>query len=255
MGAIDGKHIVVQAPANSGATFYNYKGTHSIVLLAVCDANYCFTLIDVGNAGKQSDGGVLNNSAFGKAMENQQLFLPEDSSVEGIPCPVPYFFVGDAAFPLKTCMLRPYPGRFLVEDKRVFNYHLSRARRTIENTFGIMTSNFRIFRRPIVGNPDKVTLITKAACCLHNYLKISEASNPLSRRPYCPPGYVDNEDQGGNVHLGEWRSVSAEGIQDITRVGSNSYSRSAAELRDFFKEYFMSSTGSLPWQLNHIRST
>ena len=119
VGAIDGNHIVEQAPANSGSTFYNYKGTHNIVLLAVCDANCCFTLIDIGNAGKQSDGGVLNNSAFGKAMENQQLFLPEDSSVEGIPCPVPYLFVGVAAFPLKTCMLRPYPGRFLVEDKRV----------------------------------------------------------------------------------------------------------------------------------------
>ena len=99
VGAIDGKHIVVQAPANSGSTFYNYKGTHSIV--AVCDANYCFTLIDVGNAGKQSDGGVLNNSAFGKAMENQQLFLPEDSSVEGIPCPVPYFLLETQLFPLK----------------------------------------------------------------------------------------------------------------------------------------------------------
>ena len=255
VGAIDGKHVVMQAPARSGSTYFNYKSTHSIVLLAICDADYCFTLIDVGDAGRHSDGGVLNNSVFGQAMEKGELSLPEDSIIPGICVPVPYLFVGDTAFPLKTYMFRPYPGRFLPENKSIFNYRLSRARRTIENTFGIMVLKFRIFRRPIISNPDKVTCITKAVCCLHNYLKISEASSPSSSRHYCPPGYIDREDVNGNIIPGDWRLVDNDGgMTNIARLGSNTYSRSAAELRDDFMNYFASPLGSVVWQLQHVHS-
>ena len=255
VGAIDGKHVVMQAPACSGSTFYNYKGTHSIVLMAVCDAHYCFTLVDIGDAGRHSDGGVFSNSAFGQAMEAGELSLPNMDNVSGIASPIPYFFVGDAAFPLKTYMLRPYPGRYLPDNKRIFNYRLSRARRIIENTFGIMATKFRIFRRAIIANPEKVTKITKAACSLHNYLKISEACNATSNRPYCPPGYADHEGGDGNLIPGDWRLEAANGIRDICRVGSNTYSHSAANLRDTLMSYFTSSDGAVPWQIHHVRSS
>ena len=255
VGALDGKHVVMQAPARSGSTFYNYKGTHSIVLMAMCDSHYCFTLVDIGDAGRHSDGGVFSNSAFGQAMDEGKLSIPCTDEVSGIASPIPYFFVGDAAFPLKTYMLRPYPGRNLPESKWIFNYRLSRAPRTIENTFSIMTTIFRIFRRPMIANPDKVTRITKAVCCLHNYLKVSEASNAPSNRPYCPPGYIDHEDAEGNTISGDWRRGAADGISNISHVGSNAYSRSAAELRDTMMNYFMSPSGAVPWQISHVRST
>ena len=108
LGAIDGKHVVIQAPPSAGSMYYNYKQTHNIVLLAVCDAQYCFTLVDIGDYGRHSDGGVLSHSNFGRAMQNSVLSIPEPNSLPGTSTTMPYTFVGDAAFPLKTYMLRPY---------------------------------------------------------------------------------------------------------------------------------------------------
>ena len=55
---------------------FNYKKTFRIVLMVVCDADYQFTLVDVGDAGRQSDVGVYRNSKLGFAIDNQLLGFP-----------------------------------------------------------------------------------------------------------------------------------------------------------------------------------
>ena len=64
IGAIDGKHVLMQAPANSGSAYFNYKKTFSIVLMAVCNAKHQFTLVDIGDIGRQRDGSVYGSSYF-----------------------------------------------------------------------------------------------------------------------------------------------------------------------------------------------
>ena len=150
--------------------------------MAVCDAKYRFLIIDIGDSGSHSDGGVFANTAFGKALNKNLISLPQPSPLENEidSEAVPYCFVGDEAFPLKIILMRPYPGQQLPLDKRIYNYRLSRARRVIENTFGIVSARWRIFRRPIISSVENAVLFTKTACLLHNFLQDNCSDT------YCP---------------------------------------------------------------------
>jgi hypothetical protein len=60
IGAIGGKHVKVQAPPNSDSKFFNYKHSFSVVLLALVNVLYTFTVVDIGSYGRNSDGGILH---------------------------------------------------------------------------------------------------------------------------------------------------------------------------------------------------
>ncbi|GFQ89177.1 DDE Tnp4 domain-containing protein [Trichonephila clavata] len=204
LGAIDGKHVLMQAPPKSGSRFHNYKGTFSIILLACVDANYKFVLVDIGAEGHNSDGGVFKNSIFGQSLEKGTLDLPCPVEIPGTTKMLPFLFIGDEAFPLKSNLMRPYPGVALSKDKAIFNYCLSRARRCVENAFGIMASRFRIFRKPLVSSFETSTFTVAAAVCLHNFIKSAEEEVPSCERRYCPLDFADNMSPDGYINDGRW---------------------------------------------------
>ncbi|KAM4052977.1 putative nuclease HARBI1 isoform 2-T2 [Anomaloglossus baeobatrachus] len=196
-GALDGKHIRITQPPNSGSYFYNYKGYFSIILMALVNANYEFITVDVGMNGRVSDGGLLEHTVFGQRLARSELPLPPNSVNCGN---MNFVFVGDEAFPLQTHLLRPYPQSSLTPSRRVYNYRLSRARRVVENAFGIMSSRFRVFSKPINLKLASIDSVVLACCVLHNFLRKRDAET------YMPPGYVDTDESGnGDVVPGAWR--------------------------------------------------
>ena len=167
--------------------------------------------------------------------------------------PLPYFLVGDEIFPLKTCLLRPYPGSTLTEKKSVYNYRHSRARRVIENSFGILVSQWRIFNTPIHAKLKNVEKVVLAAMALHNYLRQTDNAS------YCLQGYIDSDRAMGDIvpeHLRNEVSASTnDGIANVPGLRGSRRSEDALLMRNSLMEYTNSDLGSLSWQLDYVRRT
>ena len=195
--------------------------------------NYQFICIDIGSYGKNSDGGIFAHSKLGKALSDNLLNLPPDAPIEGAEQlgPVPYVVVGDEAFPLQKHVMRPFPGRGCPPDQQAYNMRLSRARRIVENAFGILAARWRVFHSKIAAQPDLARSIVKATVCLHNMLQRSSTPAEVTR--------LVRETQ-------ETRSM--ENLQGA----GNRASKDAAHIQNLFKEYFVD-IAPLPWQDAHIK--
>lgn len=238
LGAVDGKHIRMQAPSKSGTEFYNYKNFFSLILLATCDADYKFTLVDIGASGSESDGGVLKDSAFGRALDNKTIQLPKDGYIINTNVKVPFCFLADEAFPLNSYIMRPFPGKGLSEKQLVFNYRLSRARRTIENAFGILASRWRVLKGCIIAEAHTVKIITGATVCLHNFIMTEEGRYPISKRLYATEKYISN--------------LTDDQLKKVGKMGSNNAATKYKAVRNMFVDYFMSPEGLMEHQLEYI---
>ncbi|RVE67428.1 hypothetical protein OJAV_G00102880 [Oryzias javanicus] len=226
-GAVDGKHIILKVPPNLGSQLHNYKGPFSIVLLAVVDAFGRFRLIDVGDYGRTSDGGILANSTFGQALRCGKLNLPPDCPLPGAEHrgPLPHVFVADEAFPLRRNMMRPFPGRGLTRERRIFNYRLSQPRLVVEDAFGLLFAQWRLFQRLVDVRPEVLEKFVKTTCLLHNFIRsfASEASE------------------------GETVVTPEDPLRGLGRLAANNFSREAFTVRETFMAHF-TAEGAVTWQ-------
>lgn len=227
LGAVDGKHIRLIKPKGSASLYFNYKSYFSINLMAVADANYRFVYVDVGSYGKDADSTIFENCSLWRGIENETLHIPPSEEIPGIDISMPYAFIGDDAFPLSKHLLKPYAGKSLAVNKRIFNYRLSRARRFVECTFGILANKWRIFHRPIDVDVDFAVDIVKCCCVLHNYVRERDG--------------FEFED-----------TLTVEGFEDIPNNDNNPVNRTINRYRESLTAYFVSEDGRVPWQNEKI---
>ena len=121
LGGVDGRHIVLQQPKSFGSHYRNYKGTDSIILLAMVGPEYEFLFVDVRMNVRNSDGGKLVSVLFEEWFREKTLNFPDSTPLPGRNYPLPYVCTGDDAYPLTVYMMKPYPQKNLSLEKCMFN--------------------------------------------------------------------------------------------------------------------------------------
>lgn len=60
-----------------------------MILIAICDFDYCFRIIDIGSYGKESDCNVFKSSVFGKKLYSDKVNFPSERCLprddDGVP--------------------------------------------------------------------------------------------------------------------------------------------------------------------------
>lgn len=115
---------------------------------------------------------MLSNSEIYNRGCNGDLFDPNiKETILGIDiAPV---ILGDPAYPLLDWLIKAYPENQNTPNwQRHFNYRLSRARMTVEDTFGRWKGRFRRVLKRVDMAVDSTCYLVVASCILHNICEL-----------------------------------------------------------------------------------
>lgn len=170
MGALDGCHIDVCARKENSTDYPNYKGWHSVIILAVVYHTYTFLYANVGSSGRNHDASVFHRSRLPKVLAGSRCWLEAGSQkIKGSlrMCAL-------ALFSLPTRLsLCNQPYRNLTHTLALV-VHRRRCSTTVcqvpdiwTNAFGRLKARFRVLYHLECDN-DNVNRIMRACCVLHN---------------------------------------------------------------------------------------
>jgi hypothetical protein len=167
-----GENCRIRRPSRAGLLSYKYKQYHSLVPLAIADADYTFISIDVDAYGREIDSPVLRNSAFGKPLSKNYVSVINVSGGElkfrDWDSPTPLVITADEASPLRHNLMKPYPRLELLYKQNIL---LSTTRRVVVCSFGLLTEIFTAHQKFMEVTVEKAELTIISVCVLHNKRK------------------------------------------------------------------------------------
>lgn len=198
----------------------------------MCDAYHRYINVSIGAQGSCSDGGVFKKSSLGESLNSDRFQTMAPSKLPNSHRCLPHFLIGDNAYALKSWMMVPFSDRCKAakndeeaRKRRIFNYRHSRARRSIESTFGILSSKFRCLRNTLELQPEKVDLIVCACCLLHNIIINLEGTQYTSK---------DIDDFVEEYRKRRWEEEYTAAEQQQQRNASKEAKKVRIELMEYF---------------------
>ena len=101
--------------------------------------------------------------------------------------------------------MKPFSNCNLEHEECIFNYRLSRARRIMENAFGILANQFQCVLMTLQQEPETVDSIVLACCCFHNLMQMQHTALQNAA--------LDQEDDNHQLNPGAWRDQA--NLQDM----------------------------------------
>ncbi len=141
VGAIDGMHIQIARPPDRyfPQDYFSNRTkrfTMNCQITAVQDLR--FLSVDVGHPGKDHDARVFRAS---------DLWFESSERVESLFASPNFHIVGDAAYPIKSYLLKPYQDTgHLTPGQRAFNHRLSSVRVVSKRAIGHWKGRFKCLR-------------------------------------------------------------------------------------------------------------
>nr|XP_032812966.1 putative nuclease HARBI1 [Petromyzon marinus] len=161
IGALDVCHIAIKAPTLNPENYYNRKGFFSLVLQAVCDANYKFLDCFTGWPGCITDFCVLKKSP---------LFEEAEQTI-----PLQYHMVADSAYYLKSWLMTPYRETGMLSDReQKFNFVQMSTTSVIERAFAMLKGRFCRLKYLDMSDMNGMVDVIMTACVFHNICLLHE---------------------------------------------------------------------------------
>nr|CAI5858519.1 unnamed protein product [Callosobruchus analis] len=161
IGAVDCTHVEIVQPPIEDHNYINRKGYHSKNIQIICDYDLKILNINARFPGATHDAFIWRNSCVREELETCYTRGDRIS-----------WLLGDSGYPQEPWPMTPILNLVAKSpESHLRRKMLSRARRYIECTFGIMSNKWRILHRPMDVDINFAVDIIKCLCILHNFVR------------------------------------------------------------------------------------